>query len=157
MTFMSLGQRLLEPIGSGSLHIDWECDEANIIVDVEVSDRLAMLLRSIYVLGGKRAARPFLLKKHAQALIDRLTWLDSSLRLIEWDQISNTAQIRGRPDTREGMPPEYFEIIVDHCPSILLHRRSGNETTPFHISNDCFVTLIDEMVRIVRSSGSEAA
>ena len=93
---------------------------------------------------------PFLLKKKAQALIDRCTYLDSSLRLIEWDQISNIAQIRGRPDTVEGMPPQYFEILVDRCPSILLHRRSANETIPFHISNECFVRLIDEMARIIR-------
>jgi hypothetical protein len=43
----------------------------------------------VYVLRGKRAATPFLMKKQVQALIDRLTYLDSSLRLAEWDQISH--------------------------------------------------------------------
>jgi hypothetical protein len=147
---MSLGQSLLESIRSGNSYIYWEYDDAKITVDVEVSDRLAMLLRSIYLLGGKHATMPFLLRNRVQALIDRLIWFDSSLRLIEWDQISNVAQIRGRPDKCAGMPPQYFEMIVDHYPSILVHRRSGNETIPFHISNDGFVKLIDEIVRIVR-------
>ena len=150
MTLMPLGQQLLEAIRSGCLQIDQQCHDVNVIVDVEVSDRLAMLVRRIYVRGGKREATPLLLKKQAQAVIDRLTYLDSSLRLIEWNQESNIVQIRGRPDTAEGMPPQYFEIIVDRYPSILLHRRWANETIPFHISNECFVRLIDEMVRIVR-------
>ena len=95
---MSLGQQLLEPIRSGCSHIDWECEDAEVIVDIEVSDRLAMLVRSIYVLGRKRDAAPSLLKKQAQAVIDRLTYLDTSLQLIEWDRISNMVQMRGRPD-----------------------------------------------------------
>ena len=63
---MSLGQQLLEPIRSGSSHIDWECEDAEVIVDIEVSDRLAMLVRSIYVLGRKRDPSPSLLKKQAR-------------------------------------------------------------------------------------------
>ena len=104
---MSLGQRLLEPIRSGCSHIDWECEDAEVIVDVEVSDRLAMLVRSIYVLGRRRDLAPLLLKKQAQAVIDRLTYLDTSLRLIEWDQISNMVQMRWRPDPAEGTR-QYF-------------------------------------------------
>ena len=146
---MSLGQRLLEPIRSGCSHIDWECEDAEVIVDVEVSDRLAMLVRSIYVLGRKRDLTPLLLKKQAQAVIDRLIYLNTGLRLIEWDRISNQLQVRGRPDRADGTP-QYFEIIIDRSPSILLQRRSGRETIPFHISNDCFVRLIDDLVRIVR-------
>ena len=43
---MPLGEQLLEPIRSGCSHIDWQCDDdVNAIVDVEVSDQLAMLLR----------------------------------------------------------------------------------------------------------------
>lgn len=109
-----------------------------------------MLMRRICVYGGKREATPLVLKKQAQAVIDRLTYLDSTLRLIEWDRISNIVQIRGRPDKTDGVPPQFFEIIIDRYPSILLHRRAANETIPFHISNDCFVRLIDDLVRIVR-------
>jgi hypothetical protein len=148
---MSLGKRLLESIRSGSLHVDWQCEDVSVDVEVEVSDRLSMLVRRIYVLGAKRDTTPLRLKKQAQAAIDRLTYLDTSLRLIEWDQISNMLQIRGRPDRAEGVPAQYFEIIVDRSPSILLHRRSGHETIPFHISKDCFVRIIDDLVRIVRS------
>ena len=146
---MSLGQQLLEPIRSGSSHIDWECEDAEVIVDVEVSDRLAMLVRSICILGRKRDAAPSLLKKQAQAVIDRLTYLDTTLQLIEWDRISNMVQRRGRPDRADPMP-QYFEIIIDRSPSILLHRRCAQETIPFHISNDCFVRLVNDLVKIVR-------
>ena len=147
---MPVGQQLLKIIQSGTLEINQQCDDVNVSVNVEVSDRLSMLVRRIYVRGGKRETNPILLKKQAQALVDRLTYLDRTLRLIEWDQISNIAQIRGRPDTAEGGAPQYFEIIVDRFPSILLHRRLGNTTIPFHISNECFVRLIDDMVRIVQ-------
>jgi hypothetical protein len=119
-------------------------------VDVEVSDQLAMLVRRIYVSGGTREATTLLLKKQAQAVIDRLAYLDGGLQLIEWNQVSNIVQLRGRPDTAEGMAPQYFEIIVDRCPSILLHRRSGTGTIPFQISNERFARLIDDLVRIVR-------
>ena len=70
---MSLGQQLLEPIRSGSSHIDWECEDAEVIVDVEVSDRLAMLVRSISVLGRKRDPSPSPLKKQAQTAVSQLT------------------------------------------------------------------------------------
>ena len=147
---MSLGQQLLEPIRSGSSHIDWECEDAEVIVDIEVSDRLAMLVRSIYVLGRKRDPAPSLLKKQAQAVIDRLTYLDTTLQLIEWDRISNMVQMRGRPDRADPTLPQYFEIIIDRSPSISLHRRCAHETIPFHISNDCFVRLVNDLVKIVR-------
>ena len=147
---MSLGEKLLGPIWAGSLHVHWQSEDVNVDVEVEVSDRLSMLVRRMYVLETKRDATPLRLKKQAQAAIGRLTYLDTSFRLIEWDQISNMLQIRGRPDRAEGVPPQYFEIIIDRSPSILLHRRSGQETIPFHISNDCFVRLIDDLVRIVR-------
>ena len=148
---MPLGRQLIESIQSGHFHIDQRCDDVNVVVDVETSDRLAMLVRRIYVQGSKDQTKPFLLKKKVQALINRLTYLDSTLRLIEWDQISNAAQIRGRPDAGEGRTPQYFEIIIDGYPSISLLRRSATETIPFHISNECFVRLIEEMVRILRT------
>jgi hypothetical protein len=88
----------------------------NVDVEVEVSDRLSMLVRRICVLGTRRDPTPLLLKKQAQAAIDRLTYLDSRFRLIEWDQISNMVQLRGRPDRAAGVPPEYFEIIIDRSP-----------------------------------------
>jgi len=147
---MRLGERLLEPIRSGSLHVDWQSDDAEIIVDVDVSDRLGMLARRICVYGGKPEATPSALKKRAQAVIDRLAFLDSTLRLIELDHFSNMAQIRSRPDKSSGIAPQFFEIILGHDPSILLHRRSANDTIPFYISNECFVRLVDELVSIVR-------
>jgi hypothetical protein len=147
---MPLGEQLLEPIRSGCLHVDWQSNDAEIVVDVEVSDRLGMLLRRVCVYGGKPEATPSALKKRAEAVIDRLTFLDSTFRLIEWDHLSNMAQIRGRPDKTSGIQLQFFEIILGHDPSLLLHRRSANETIPFYISNECFVRLIDELVSIVR-------
>jgi hypothetical protein len=147
---MRLGEQLLEPIRSGCSHVDWESDDAEIVVDVEASDRLGMLAQCICVYGGKPDATSAAIKKRAQAVIDRLTFLDSTLKLIEWDHLSNMAQIRGRPDKTSGIQVEFFEIILGHDPSILLRRRSANETIPFYISNECFVRLIDELVRSLR-------
>jgi len=149
MTRMRLGEQLLEPIRSGCSHIDWQSDDAEIVVDVEVSDRLGMLARRLCVYGGKPEAASSALKR-AQAVIDRLAFLDSTLRLIEWDRLSNMAQIRGRPDETSGIQIQFFEIILGHDPSLLIHRRSAQETIPFYISNECFVRLIDELVSIVR-------
>jgi hypothetical protein len=146
---MPLGEQLLGSIRSGCLHVDWQSQDAEIVVDVEVSDRLGMLARRVCVYGAKLEA-PSGLRKRAQAVIDRLTFLDSTLKLIEWDRLSNTAQIRGRPDKMSGIQLQFFEIIVGPDPSLLLHRRSANETIPFYISNECFVRLIDELVSIVR-------
>jgi hypothetical protein len=147
---MSLGQQLLEPIRSGCSHIDWECEDAEVIVDVEVSDRLAMLVWSIHVLGRKHDPTPSLLKRQVQTVIDRLTYLDTTLQLIEWDRISNTVQVRGRPDRADPKLPQYFEVIIDRSPSISLHHRCAHETIPFHISNDCFVRLVNDLVKLVR-------
>ena len=55
---MRLGERLLEPIRSGSLHVDWQSDDAEIIVDIDVSDCLGMLARRICVYEGKPEATP---------------------------------------------------------------------------------------------------
>ncbi len=147
---MSLGQRLLEPIQSGCTHIDWASEDVEVIVDVDLSDQLAMLMRSVYVVGSKSDVTPLLLKKQAQAVIDRLSYLDASLRLVEWDRISNMVQMRGRPDKADGALPQYFEIIIDRTPSILLHRRCAHEAIPFVISTECFVRLVDDLVQIVR-------
>jgi hypothetical protein len=132
------------------LHIDWHSQDAEIAVDVEVADRLGMLARRVCVYAGKAEATPSGLKKRVQAVIDRLTFLDSTLKLIEWDRLSNMAQMRGRPDKTSGIQLQFFEIIFAHDPSLLLHRRLANETIPFYMSNECFVRLIDELVSIVR-------
>jgi hypothetical protein len=153
---MQLGQQLLEPIRSGCSHIHWQSDDVEIVVDIEVSDRLGMLVQSISVYGSKSEVTPSVLKKQAREVIDSLSYLDSNLRLIEWDRVSNILQIRGRPDKTEGRPVQFFEIIIDRQLSILLHRRSANEIISFHLSNECFVRLIDELVRIVRLEGARS-
>ena len=129
---MSLGEKLLEPIRAGSLHVHWQSEDVNVDVEVEVSDRLSMLIRRICVLGTQRDTTPLLLKKQAQAAIDRLTYLDSRFRLIEWDQISNMVQIRGRPDRAAGraatvLRDHHRSLSLDFAPSPL---GSGNCPLP---------------------------
>jgi hypothetical protein len=147
---MRLGERLLEPIRSGYLHISWQSDDLEIVIDVEDSDRLGLLLRRVCIYRGKLESTASTIKQRALVVIDRLTYLDNSLRLIEFDEVSNVAQIRSRPDKTDRTSPKFFEIILGHEPAILLYRRSGNDTIPFYVSTECFVRLIDDLVDIAR-------
>jgi len=141
---------LLEPIRSGCLHVSWQSDDVEIVIDLEDSDRLGLLLRRICIYDDKLEGMRSILRKRAQVVIDRLTYLDNSFRLIECDEFSNVAQIRSRPDKADRTSPQFFEIILGHEPAILLHRRSGNDPIPFYVSTECFVRFVDDLVSIAR-------
>ena len=146
---MVLEQQLLEHIRPGSSNIHRQFGDVKVAVELEASNQSGMLVRNIRLYGGTPEASPSVLKKRAEAVIDRLTRFNSNLRLMEWDRISNILRIRFRPEKADDGPVQFFEIIIDREPLITLHRLWADATIPFHVSSECFARLIDELVRIV--------
>ena len=117
-----------------------EIEGIKITVDLEASDTLAALLKSMRVEGAVK--RPERLRDQARAIVDGVTYLDGELALIEVDGVANAVQIR----SKKPAGGRFVEVIL----------RGGNLITieakgpPVHVSQENLQRLTDLLVGIVR-------
>src|SRR5437667_5676268 len=101
-------------------------DEVKIITDIEATDQLGMLVRRIQV----EAPRKGDLRKQAAAIVEKVTYLGSELKVIEVDGVSDAVQIRSKKPAEDG----FVEVVLRQGNYLSLERKG----TPLHISKgDC--------------------
>jgi hypothetical protein len=111
-------------------------DEVKVTTDIEATDLLGMLVRRIQL----ESARKGDLRKQAQEVVDRITYLGGDLKVIEVDGVSNAVQIRSKK-AENG----YVEVILRGGNFLSLERKP----TALHISKGDFERLINELTEIV--------
>lgn len=111
-------------------------DEINVTADIEASDQLGLLLRKVTLESPRRGN----LKNQAQAIVDRITYLGTELKVIEVDGVSNAVQIRSKKPT-DG----YVEVILRGGNYLSLERKP----TSLHISKGDYERLIKELSEIL--------
>src|SRR5262245_41031611 len=111
-------------------------DGVKITTDIEATDLLGMLLRKIELDSPYKGD----LRKQAQEVVDKITYLGSELKVIEVDGVSNAVQIRSRkPDNG------YLEVILRGGNFLSLERKP----TALHISKGDFERLITDLTEII--------
>jgi len=111
-------------------------DEVKVTTDIEATDLLGMLVRRIQL----ESARKGDLRKQAQEVVDKITYLGGDLKVIEVDGVSNAVQIRSKK-AENG----YVEVILRGGNFLSLERKP----TALHISKGDFERLISELTEIV--------
>ena len=108
-------------------------DEVKVTAEIEASDQLGMLLKSVKL----EAPRAGDLRKQAAAIVEKIDYLGSELKVIEVDGVSNAVQIRSRKVGQDG----YLEIILRGGNSVSLERKGA----PLHISKGDFERLVQDL------------
>ena len=111
-------------------------DDIKITTDIEATDQLGMLVRRIQLEAPLKGD----LRKQAGAIIDRITYLGSELKVIEVDGVSDAVQIRSKKPGEDG----FLEVILRRGNYLSLERK-GN---PLHISKGDFDRLVRDLKEI---------
>ena len=112
-------------------------DDVKVATDIEATDQLGMLVRRIQM-ESPRAGN---LQKQAAAVVEKITYLGSELKVIEVDGVSHAVQIRSRKPAEDG----YIEIILRGGNYLSLERKP----TALHISKADFEKLIRDLKEIL--------
>jgi len=112
-------------------------DEVKVTTDIEATDLLGMLVRRIQLESPRKGD----LRKQAQEVVERISYLGGELKVIEVDGISNAVQIRSKKPEANG----YIEVILRGGNFLSLERKP----TSLHISKGDFERLIRELTEIL--------
>jgi len=108
-------------------------DDVKVTADIEAEDQLGMLVRGVKL----EALRPGDLRRQATAIVEKIDYLGSELKVIEVDGVSNAVQIRSRKLLADG----FIEIILRGGNFLSLERKGG----PLHISKSDYERLIRDL------------
>jgi hypothetical protein len=111
-------------------------DEVRVTTDIEASDELGMLVRSIQMETQHKGD----LRKQTSAIIEKITYLGSELKVIEVDGVSDAVQIRSRKPAEDG----FIEVVLRRGNYLRLERKGS----PLHISKGDFERLVRDLKEI---------
>jgi len=112
-------------------------DGVKITTDIEATDLLGMLVRKIELESPRKGD----LRKQAQEIVEKITYLGGELKVIEVDGVSNAVQIRSRKPEANG----YVEVILRGGNFLSLERKPA----ALHISKGDFEKLVQELTDII--------
>jgi len=112
-------------------------DEVKVTTDIEATDQLGMLVKRVQLETPRRGD----LRKQATAIIEKIDYLGSELKVIEVDGVSHAVQIRSKKPAEDG----FIEIILRGGDYLSLERKGA----PLHISKGDFERLIRDLKAIL--------
>jgi hypothetical protein len=112
-------------------------DEVKVTTDIEATDLLGMRVRKIQLESPVKGD----LRKQAQEVVEKVTYLGSELKVLEVDGVSNAVQIRSKKPAQDG----YIEVILRGGNFLSLERKPN----ALYISKGDFERLIAELTEII--------
>jgi len=101
------------------------------------------------------------LKKRAEFLAKKVTYLLENFEVFEIDPVNLKIQLRSISAQDERVGLSYFEIIVQGNASISLARilfdkgKKQKQRIPFHLTNEVLEKLINDVVKTIQSQKFE--
>ena len=111
-------------------------DEVKVTTNIEATDQLGMLVRSVEIEAPLKGD----LRKQTAAIIEKITYLGSELKLIEVDGVNDAAQIRSKKPAEDG----FIEVVLRRGNYLRLERKGS----PLHISKGDFDRLVRDLKEI---------
>ena len=111
-------------------------DDVKVTAEIAASDQLGMLLKGVKL----EALRPGDLRKQAAAIVEKIDYLGSELKVIEVDGVSNAVLIRSKKAGQEG----FLEIILRGGNFLSLERKGD----PLHVSKSDYEKLLQDLKQI---------
>jgi hypothetical protein len=112
-------------------------DDVKITTDIEASDQLGMLVRRVQAESAHKGD----LRKQATAIVEKITYLGTELKVIEVDGVSDAVQIRSKKPAEDG----YVEVVLRGGNYLSLERKGS----ALHISKGDFERLIRDLKEIL--------
>ena len=123
-------------------------DGIRVTTELEAEDSLAVLLKRVQFegLAPRGELRP-VLEKQARSIVEKVTYLDGELSLIEVDGLSNAVQIRSKKPTRPAPDAEvrYVEIVLRGGNLIGVEARGG----ALHVSRENYNRLLKDLAGLL--------
>ena len=114
-----------------------DIDGIKVTAEIEASDLLGMLVKRVQV----ETPQPGDLRKQAAAIVEKIDYLGSELKVVEVDGVSNAVQIRSKKPLADG----FIEIILRGGNYLSLERKGA----PLHISKGDYERLIRDLKEIL--------
>jgi hypothetical protein len=117
-------------------------EDVKVTVDLEAEDTLAVRLRSLHM-EGLRPETPVRadLERQTRAILDKVTYLDGALALIEVDGVSNAVLIRSAKPA-EG---RFVQVVLRNGNSIRVEGHGGS----IHVSRENYGKLLEELTGLL--------
>jgi hypothetical protein len=112
-------------------------DEPRVIAEIEATDQLGMLVRRVRL----EAAHSGDLRKQAAAIVEKIDYLGSELKVVEVDGVSHAVQIRSRKPAADG----FIEIVLRGGNYLSLEKKGS----PLHISKGDYERLLRDLKAIL--------
>jgi hypothetical protein len=107
--------------------------EVKVTTDIEATDELGMLVKRVQM----ESLQPGDLRKQAAAIVEKIDYLGTELKVIEVDGVSKAVQIRSKKPEADG----FIEIVLRGGNFLSLERKGA----PLHISKGNFERLIKDL------------
>lgn len=133
-------------------------DGLHLKVEIQDADKYGFLVRSIFAQTEPRelpALKP-LLARQAGEIEKRLTYLLEDFRLLELDELKETAQVRSHVPYRQDGTVHYYEVLLTEGNALTFARyntgglRSSREIEPTYITKEALIRLVNDFIGVLR-------
>ncbi|HZZ27219.1 MAG TPA: hypothetical protein VFE46_04360 [Pirellulales bacterium] len=159
MTLKSQAQSTLSavaPFTQGHYALNAAEGACRLSAEIVALDGLALAFEHITVVSDAMASAPIeQLKKVADALSKRLTYLLEPISPIEIDADQCVVQLRSNPPQRDDNGTRYYELLVRRGGEISLRRfqkqpGGARQTVPAQVTREVFLRLIEDFADAAR-------
>ncbi len=174
---MNLGQKLVSKLNAmqesenpsqisltpggeeGGSVITQEMDNIDLRVELDDFDKFSFMVKTISVARPQTPpAMPLkdVLLRQAGEIEKRITYLLESFRLVEFDEVNGSAQIRSISPYKKGDERLYYEVLLRGGKSLTFTRyrqprQAGErEIVPSHLTQETFERLVDDLAAVIQ-------
>ncbi len=160
-----LNQKGVSEEKEGNYIFNRNVENLNFQLTVKDFDKFSFLMENLQIEISKESAEVPLdvddLKKRAEFLAKKVTYLLENLEVFEMDAVNLKIQLRSISTQDEQAALSYFEIIMQGNGSISLARilfdkgKKQKQRIPFHLTNEVLEKLINDVVKTIQSQKFE--
>lgn len=141
--------------------VEEELDGVRVFVEFDDVDKIGVRMRRLYV----ENVRPFVdvaldadrLRRQADEIVRRVSYLTEQIELIELDKRNGKAQLRSKLPQRETERASFFEILLDGNYKLTLRRyefsvevsASRRIEIAFEMTHDIFTRLVSDFEAVL--------
>jgi len=151
------GRSPLRKAGDSAHRIDEQRDGVRLSLDFEEVDKLGLRMRRFQAAMANPAETFDLarLRRQAEEIARRVSYLTENIALIEIDQSHGKAQLRSQAPLQEKSGKSYFEILLNgnHSLSLCRYEISGSasprQLVAFGTTQEIFERLVNDFVAVL--------
>jgi len=147
--------------GGHHSRVEEERDGVRVFVEFDDVDKIGVRLRRLHV----ESVKPFVdaaldadrLRRQADEIVRRVSYLTEQIELIELDKRTGKAQLRSKLPQRENERASFYEILLDGNYKLSLRRYEFSAEAPasrrigiaFEMTHDIFNRLVSDLVAVL--------